>query len=285
MMNFFLHVFLYVSIQGGELPCDLDTFFKVFYSDDAPHSVQRFMEGNGDKDMSTSTWTKVGENLFKRTIEYSHPINAPLAPPEARARKEQRYRRFGEFGISLETDTFVDDVPMADCFFVTDRILVEPSTTYGVRIVMEFDIRFVKSTMFRSIITNTTKREFLKGFQQQHAMMEAALLLLEQGMDKRSSLRQSMVKSISARLSLISVSQRRASVKWGEPELQTEGGGGGTPLLTKILMLAVLFMQGYVIIELRGMKKIISTSQGAYFSCVPTVERVHADLLKSAEEL
>mmetsp|Transcript_13200 Transcript_13200/g.23908 ORF Transcript_13200/g.23908 Transcript_13200/m.23908 type:complete len:89 (-) Transcript_13200:509-775(-) len=40
---------------------------------------------------------------------------APLAPPMAKARKEQRYQKFGEIGLTIESDTFVQDVPMADC--------------------------------------------------------------------------------------------------------------------------------------------------------------------------
>jgi|Transcript_13192 hypothetical protein len=59
------------------------------------------------------------------SLEYNHPVSAPLAllAPMAKARKEQhRYRRYGEMGsLSIETDTFVQHVPMPDCFFVTER--------------------------------------------------------------------------------------------------------------------------------------------------------------------
>lgn len=125
------------------------------------------MEDSGDKDLTTSNWTKDGEE-YTRTIEYSHPVNAPLAPPMARARKEQRYRRFGDHGISIETDTYVDDVPMTDCFYVTDRLLVA-ATDKAVSVSAQFDIRFVKSTMFRAIIANTTRSEFLKMY---HSLYE-----------------------------------------------------------------------------------------------------------------
>jgi hypothetical protein len=41
---------------------------------------------------------------------------APLAPPMAKARKEQLYRKCGEMELSIETDTaFVQDVPMTGC--------------------------------------------------------------------------------------------------------------------------------------------------------------------------
>ena len=66
--------------------------------------------------MIVSPWKQEESDIFARTIEYSHPVNAPLAPPMARARREQRYRLYGKHGLSVETDTYVEDVPMADCF-------------------------------------------------------------------------------------------------------------------------------------------------------------------------
>jgi hypothetical protein len=87
-----------------------------------------------------------------------------MAPPKARARKEQTLRRFGKLGLVIETKTFVDDVPLTDCFYVADMIRVE-ATGDKVSINMRFEITFVKSTMFKSIITRTTKGEF-QGFMQ-----------------------------------------------------------------------------------------------------------------------
>lgn len=148
-----------------QVACSINQFYDLFFIDDAPHSFGNFMEECGDMEVLTSQWKKEDDNL-SRTIEYSHPINAPLAPPKARARKEQRMRRFGDRGISLETDTYVDDVPMTDCFYVSDRILVSANEDgKTVTVSAYFDIRFVKSTMFRAIIANTTRSEFLKCFQ------------------------------------------------------------------------------------------------------------------------
>lgn len=256
----------------------------MFYSDDAPHSIQRFMEGNGDKDLSVTHWNDEGPH-FKRTMEYSHPINAPLAPPEARARKEQRYRRFGDYGLSIETDTFVDDVPMADCFYVTDRILVKP-TANGVQLTGEFDIRFVKTTMFRSIIANTTRREFLKGFQKLYAMMEASLLLLDPVMAERPSLRQSLVKGISQRLSLAPVRDKLSTSSKFDGDAVTVNGGGDGPRLITVLLLAVLFIQGYVVHEVRSMKHIMAMIPQGNIACPSSiVERVIITLQEEVQEL
>ena len=154
------------AFDKQNIPCSLDKFYELFLEDDAPYSIGNFMIGGGDSDVVTSHWQTTDTKSSKsRTIEYTHPINAPLAPPNAKARKEQRMRRFLNQGISVETDTYVDDVPMTDCFYVTDRILVSANDDGTVTIAAYFDIRFVKSTMFRSIIANTTRSEFVRWFQ------------------------------------------------------------------------------------------------------------------------
>jgi len=90
----------------------------------------------------------------------------------ARARKEQTLKRYGEYGITIETKTFVSDVPMTDCFYLTDIICIGTKlTTYNkdhnhkpyknsqLLLNIRFDIVFVKSTYFRSLITRTAKSE------------------------------------------------------------------------------------------------------------------------------
>lgn len=171
-------------IQDLELACDLDTFLQKFVWDDAPYSISSFMKSNGDKDIQASKWKKekqASQESFSRTIEYTHPVDAPMAPPMARARKEQTYALFGGHGLIFSTKTFVSDVPMTDCFYVADRIRVEnknigkvdSSTPPCISVSIAFEVRFVKSTMFRGIISRTTKNELekfchsLAGFLQQ----------------------------------------------------------------------------------------------------------------------
>ena len=149
------------------MPCSLDSFFDLFVSDTAKYSVPALMKESGDEDIQCSAWKMDDDGVTKsRIIEYTHPVHAPMAPPMARARKEQSYRRYGEHGIVLETKTYVSDVPMTDCFYVADIVRVETNGNKdSVSMSMHFDIRFVKSTMFRSIITRTTKGEFEKFMQ------------------------------------------------------------------------------------------------------------------------
>ena len=84
------------------------------------------MKDTGEEDVVSSAW-QVDDNgeSKSRVIEYTHPVNAPMAPPMARARKEQTFKKYGDNGLVLETKTFVEDVPMTDCFFVAEMIRVE----------------------------------------------------------------------------------------------------------------------------------------------------------------
>ena len=120
-----------------------------------------------------------------RVIQYTHPVNAPMAPPTAKAKKQMRLHKFGNVGLCLETCTIVEEVPMADCFVVNDRLWVSEAEdgNQGCVVAVTFQIHFIKGTvsyyvydlvvsiselflkslphtqqMFRRIIENTTRR-------------------------------------------------------------------------------------------------------------------------------
>jgi hypothetical protein len=92
-----------------------------------------------------------------------------MAPPQAKAKKEQILKKYHNCGIIIETKTFVSDVPMTDCFYVTDTICISSNSdtsddddgTNKCKLILDirFDIVFVKSTYFRSLIYRTTKNE------------------------------------------------------------------------------------------------------------------------------
>lgn len=159
------------AVEKHELPCSLQAFFELFVANSAKYSISRYMEENGDEEIQCSQWEMEeddeGVMTQTRTIEYTHPVSAPMAPPMARARKEQSYKKYGTNGMVLLTRTYVADVPMTDCFYVKDQILAEPGADQNtVVITMSFDIQFVKSNMFKAIISRTTKTEiekFMKG--------------------------------------------------------------------------------------------------------------------------
>jgi hypothetical protein len=112
------------------------------------------MRDIGELDVHTSPWelpsaSKASEST-SRTIQYTHPVNVPMAPPTAKARKQQVLHKFGDAGLCLETCTVVEAVPMADCFVVEDRVWVHGAKdgSEGCSVSVSFQIRFVKSTFF-----------------------------------------------------------------------------------------------------------------------------------------
>lgn len=163
------------------LPCTLDTFFDTFLADSAKHSIQEYQESGGDVDVSVTPWKLDKDGVHSRTVEFKHHINLPMAPPFARARKEQRLYRYGRYGLSLETDTYVSDVPISSCFYVADRVLVEP-TDNGKHVVVhaKFDVRFFKRMMFQSLIASQTGQKYMDGFQNQQQYWRKGLQILEE---------------------------------------------------------------------------------------------------------
>jgi len=161
-------------VDEHQLECNLDQFYALFIKDDAEFPMAKFLESGGDFNLSSSPWEKDGRKS-KRIVRYTHPVNAPLAPPEADARKEQEFRRFGNHGMCLWTKTFVDGVPMADCFYVADRIRVVPKGDDKVSVFMEFEITFIKSTMFRGVISKTTSSGFETLFENYAKYMSQAV--------------------------------------------------------------------------------------------------------------
>ena len=154
----------------------LDQFFELFVADTAKYSLSKFLKSIGESQLRCTEWKpqqddndnkeNVNTTTMTRVVKYMHPVNAPMAPPEAEARKEQRVHRYGNQGILLTTETFVEDVPLTDCFYVAERIRAVPTDDKSaVSVSMEFGITFVKSTMFKGIISKQTTSEFIKYFE------------------------------------------------------------------------------------------------------------------------
>jgi len=155
--------------QGVPLSCSINDFFDYFLKDDAKYSVPFYQQDViKDTDVQTSEWEKSEDPFTQtRTISYTHPINTPMAPPSAQAKKTQTLRRYGEHGLCLNTRTDVTGVMYSDCFFVEDRFMVEPSPEGGVILTAKFEMRFVKKTMLKGIMETTSRGEytdFYKGF-------------------------------------------------------------------------------------------------------------------------
>ncbi|KAL7509450.1 hypothetical protein ACHAXN_006435 [Cyclotella atomus] len=150
-----------VVIESIALNMTVDELHDLILKDNAPNSVGKFMTQNGDFDVETTPWEPSDGQPMTRTIHYTHPVNVPMAPPSAKAFKTQYLHRFGALGLCLESSTIVQDVPMTDCFVVDDRLWICQDHN-GCTVRATFQIRFVKTTMFRRIIESATRTEFEK---------------------------------------------------------------------------------------------------------------------------
>ncbi|OEU06845.1 hypothetical protein FRACYDRAFT_252660 [Fragilariopsis cylindrus CCMP1102] len=157
----------------------LELFVNNFINDDADHSMSSFMiDIVHDRDLKVSKWVietneieTEDNNGDASGAGSSGAVNAPMPPPQAKAEKEQILKKYHNCGIIIETKTFVSDVPMTDCFYVTDTICISLPTSSSddddetnqkrckLILNIRFDIVFVKSTYFRSLIYHTTKNE------------------------------------------------------------------------------------------------------------------------------
>jgi hypothetical protein len=234
------------GIESIPLPVSVDEFYKLVLEDNADNSIGNFMTNIGELNVECTLWQPVPTSAepSNRTIQYIHPINAPMAPPTAKARKEQCLNKFDK-GMCMETCTIVEDVPMADCFVVKDRLWVikNPEDENGCIVSVTFQIDFIKGTMFRRIIENTTRGEYQKfwtkfsdmiklriGSSEEEELdevvieLEAAAALLEgEGQEVQLSSVLGRIRTSSRKLSVVA---RRASVR----NLQGASGkmGGST---------------------------------------------------------
>jgi VAD1 Analog of StAR-related lipid transfer domain len=230
--------------------------------DDAEFSLGKFLTGMGDKDVQVSPWKPTNERerqVRSRVVRYIHPVNAPMAPPEAKARKEQTYQRLGDFGFIVETKTFVDDVPLTDCFFVKDRLVVQASKPPGeglkenpgrhILLSMEFELEFVKSTMFRGIITRTTNKEIT---------------------DFEEKLITYMATNLGEELpALLGKSEEDAKIQVAVEEPSFLPSTLAMASVTHLLLVVVIMMQLWVLTEIYTMKSSIrrlETAENQYFN-------------------
>lgn len=158
-----------MTLQDIILDITLDDFFAQFLSEDATASLASHHQASGDLDVKTTKWQFEDSLTQKRCISYKHPIASQIAiaPLAGAATKTQIIRRYGDHGICVDTETWVNDVPLADCFYVVDRLLVSSTDEGAISLTVKFGVSFIKRTMFRSIITATAIKDvtaFHRGF-------------------------------------------------------------------------------------------------------------------------
>ena len=144
------------------LSCSVDQFHKLFLADNVACSLGTYHEHAGDFDVKETKWESLEGGDFQRQVQYKHPINVPMAPPHGSAEKTQTLKRFEDYGLCVITKAWVNDVPMTDCFYVEDCLLVSSNPEGGVYVSIRFDLCFVKSTMFKKIISMNAMKDVSK---------------------------------------------------------------------------------------------------------------------------
>lgn len=90
-------------------------------------SLGRYHEDSGDKEVVSTPWEDDSTGLGSgREIRFMKPVAVP-GMPFARAKKIQRYRRYGNVGVLVCSSTRMEDIPAADTFTVEDCISVSGS--------------------------------------------------------------------------------------------------------------------------------------------------------------
>lgn len=143
----------------------LDQFFNHFLDDGAPSSLASQHRIAGDFDVASTNWEKNGDSSsMKRSISYCHPIktNISMAPSHGQATKNQIMKRFGNYGICIDSEIWTNNVPLADCFYVVDRLLIASNPEDGISLTIKFGNVFIKRTMFKGVINAASVNDITK---------------------------------------------------------------------------------------------------------------------------
>ena len=175
----FLRLSVFVYVQSITLPCSLEMFMDLFFSNEASFPIAKYQtEVIRDRELTYTKWRKNSDTVppvFDRDALFTHPLNNTLGPSEAKTCRQQRFQRFGTLGATLQNTTNVQGVPGADCFTVEDRWIVESISDSAVRFTVYFQINFSKRTMIKPLIQKNIKMETKKWFQGYVTFLQRAL--------------------------------------------------------------------------------------------------------------
>ncbi|EWM25093.1 hypothetical protein Naga_100016g6 [Nannochloropsis gaditana] len=158
-------------------------FFRDFISDKAVLGIDKYHEWQGDKDVEVSPWQEVNQGVgATRVVRFVSSLEGlPVGPPTALVMQLQRVRVFGQHGMVLETSSSMENVPAGDCFTLEDRWVVRPlpaseaptrTEAGALSIETSFEVRFVKSTLFKKIIESRSRADTLEYHRRWFEMIE-----------------------------------------------------------------------------------------------------------------
>ncbi|KAL7567041.1 hypothetical protein ACA910_019964 [Epithemia clementina (nom. ined.)] len=153
-----------VGLESLTLSCSIDEYYQAFLAEGAQYALDYYQrEYIKDKEVEMTGWDVCAEGDFRRTINFTHPIknSMGIGPSCARTCRQQRLRKFPGLGMVLENRTYVEGIPGADCFYVQDMWLLEAANDKKrqVQLSVNFDVKFKKRSIFRSIIQKSVRKE------------------------------------------------------------------------------------------------------------------------------
>jgi hypothetical protein len=168
-------------------------------------SIDAFHTVKGDSEVSAEEWAPLDDNTddgaddravssYCRSFRFRTPIvGSPIGPSSTRAVKTQRWTSYGAHGTVVDTVTELEDIPYGDCFEVLDRWVVRPvqSGNNGtsieapgagkneVELTITFEIKWMKSCMWKRTIEMKTKSDTEKFFARCVATMQDKLRMAQ----------------------------------------------------------------------------------------------------------
>mmetsp|Transcript_13200 Transcript_13200/g.23906 ORF Transcript_13200/g.23906 Transcript_13200/m.23906 type:complete len:125 (-) Transcript_13200:375-749(-) len=119
------------------------------------------MQSSGDDVSQGTEWKRDERGVYiaSRMLEYNHVVNCASRSPHGQGSKGTTLSKIWRNWINNRVGYLCARCTNGRlcCFFVTDRVLVESTGKNGttVLILTELDIPFIKSTMFRSLISSS----------------------------------------------------------------------------------------------------------------------------------
>jgi len=153
---------LKITAASGKLPISLKDFATLFVEENAPYGFKQYHESVNDTNLEMSGWSEMSSNLgYCREMKFLKPVNLP-GLKSTRGIKVQRYRRFGNAGLIVCSSTRLEDVPAADTFSVEDIVAVQRIDDENISVEITFEVKFIKSTLFKYVIESSTNTEMSK---------------------------------------------------------------------------------------------------------------------------
>lgn len=176
------------ELNSTNLSISIDGFFTHFLADDAPFSLAKFHEFQGDEEVANTPWAtsqwNEKESEQTREIRFVRRLNSPIGPSSTRTTKMQRCRQFGTRGIVVNTVMSMEDIPYRDCFTIEDRWVAEPVDPETTRVRFEFQVVWSKTTIWKRRIEYSSKQDLEKFYE---AYVHAAHTYLDELQSSSSS--------------------------------------------------------------------------------------------------